>query len=154
MLANHLIKSVAYTQPSSVDVLRALGARVGDLDRLVAIISDAKTEFGWCVAAGDGGGSGSDGGDCFIKIAPGMWSASNGAAIKAMSYKKPPHWVVVHKRFNSGENIEAIAVTGGARGTLCVVCAWCAIRGAWCVVRSAWCVVRGAWCVVRGAWCT
>jgi hypothetical protein len=117
VLAAHLIKGIAYTQPSSVEVLRSIGARVGDLQQLVALVAEAKVEFGWAADLSTSlpGAAGGSAASRPLQIRPGVWQSETPAQAMKPS-KKPPQWMTTLGRFVAGESCEAIAVTGGASG--------------------------------------
>lgn len=110
VLADHLCKSVSYTQPFDLEALRELGARI-EAPGLLAVIEEHRTvprlaapspEKGEVVEELDL----PDGDFRPAKYAHSVYKAPKG---------KKPAWEETYDRFVRGENLQAIAVAGGGK---------------------------------------
>jgi hypothetical protein len=115
VLADHLAKSIAYTQPQTVEALRQLGLRSSFVTSLSEVVRAACAELGLVGANGGapaaGGGGTRDGGAGMV-FSAGVWAPSTPWLHAKLpgSTKSTPAWVSSWERWSRGEHPEAIAM--------------------------------------------
>mmetsp|Transcript_82931 Transcript_82931/g.231287 ORF Transcript_82931/g.231287 Transcript_82931/m.231287 type:complete len:890 (-) Transcript_82931:160-2829(-) len=119
ILEDHLARSVAYSQPKSVEGLQQIGVRVRPQELLDLVAKQVVALGLAAVAEPSGGGAGeTEGGSGspteVMTLPDGDFTPSKPwehAVYKMRGKGKPPIWELSYNRFHAGEHPEAIAMT-------------------------------------------
>ena len=109
VLADHVAKKVAYTLPTEVNDLRAVGVRVG-ADGLALVVQTAVTDLGLRKSQ--------EANESVIPLPRGAWGPATPwsfAVYRPAKNGKPKAWELSYDRFTKGESVGAIA-TNQANG--------------------------------------